>query len=546
MKKLLLFLIITIFLSLNNFAANVSGVAVNSETGEPFSGIDILLTYTDGGVASYTTTASDGSFTLTDIFDGIYELEFYSYPDPVIINGDYFLRTIYEEEITVNGEDITGIEFNIPPHHPDYVLTGNLYDAVTNEIITVQDFQVRMQLDYYVEFFYDNSTENGMYSIDNLPNFSYELIVFENEYYEGVTLDVTIDTLGNDTINMDFYLEPKMGVTVSGVLIDSVSNQPIMMSGRSIKLSSSNSIFTETNENGEFSFINVPPGTYSGIEVTTQDTSYVNCVGCEISSIEVSDEDISDLQLYQKPWVSIHEITANNLTFNPGETKTVKFYIENDDLSYGSIWGVNLIFPEGVTVQNASPFYNEENNEMIFDLLPDCGTESIIAWQGWHWTGIPQFSSTEGNLDILNETAMTEVSLEFADSSSMESVDIFYEIYYETHCFWTQPFSYGTVMMINENILGVDENKKIKNKINSFPNPATDNLTLLINLDKKRKGELSIYNISGQKVMSLPTRIFKKGTMEIVVNISTLENGIYFYRFVSEDLNINGKWVISR
>lgn len=546
MKKSILFLIIISFLSVNIFGADVNGYAINSETGDSLSGIDILLTYPDGGIAASVTTGEDGSFTLNNILDGSYGLEFYSYPDPVIINGDYFLRTIYDGEITVNGEDVSGIEFNIPPHHPVYVLTGHLYDAVTNEIITVQDFQVRMQLDYYVEFFYDYSTENGMYSIENLPNSNYELIVFDNEYYEGVTTDITIDTVGNDTINMDFYLQPKSGATVTGVLLDSTTNEPIMQAGRSVVLRSTNSLFTQTNSQGEFTFINVPQGIYAAIEITSQDTSFVNCSGSEITGFTVPEEGVDGVELYQKPWISIHEVTGDDVTFEPGETKTIKFYIKNDDLSYGSIWGVNLIFPEGVSVLNTSPFYSEENNGIIFEQKPDCGTNSIIAWEGWHWIGIPPYASSDGNLDVLNESAMAEVTLEFADSSSMESVPINYQIYYDIHCFNIQPFSYGTIMMENSNSLGVDEDNNQINNIKSFPNPAGDKLTLQLKFDKERKGDISIYNLSGQKVMMLPARSFKRGNTEITINTSKLENGIYIYNFHSDEISINGKLMISR
>jgi len=403
MKRFIFFLL-TLTLSIHLLAYNVSGVATNLETGAPLSGFDILLTYTTGGIASSAVTGADGSFTLTDVPNGTYNLEFYTYPDPIMLNGDYFLRTIYPDQITVNGVNIEGIEFHIPPHHADYILTGMLYDALTNEPITIQDFQVRLEMQYYVEFFYDNATENGMYIVEDLPDWTYELNIFENDYYEGVTTEITIDSLGSDTVVMDFYLQPKSGATVSGVLLDSITGQPIMQAGRHIKLQAINSLFTETNDLGEFTFINVPPGTYTNIRVTSEDTSYVNCLGSEINSFYVPETGISDVELYQKPWVSIHEVTADNLRFEPGETKTLKFSLVNDDLIYGSIWGVNLIFPNEVTVLNTTPFYNYNNTDVIFDELPDCSSDKIKAWEGWHLVGIPPYASSEGNLDELNES----------------------------------------------------------------------------------------------------------------------------------------------
>ena len=113
MRFLLLQLFI-ILLTIHSFANEVNGVVTNSETGDPLSGFDILLTYPEGGIAGDAVTDSDGIFTITDISDGTYGLEFYTYPDPIIINGDYFVGNIYEDQITINGGDLTGIQFQYP------------------------------------------------------------------------------------------------------------------------------------------------------------------------------------------------------------------------------------------------------------------------------------------------------------------------------------------------------------------------------------------------------------------------------------------------
>ena len=105
MKNLMLLLSI-FFFAIHTYGHQVSGVAINSETGDPLSGFDILLTYPTGGIASSTTTGTDGSFMMTDVPDGTYGLEFYTYPDPIILNGDYFLRTIYDGQIIVNRSDM--------------------------------------------------------------------------------------------------------------------------------------------------------------------------------------------------------------------------------------------------------------------------------------------------------------------------------------------------------------------------------------------------------------------------------------------------------
>ncbi len=546
MKKLLL-LLSTLFLLSNLYAYEVSGVATNSETGDPLPDFDILLTYPAGGIAGSATTQPDGSFTIMNIPDGTYDLEFYTYPDPIIINGDYFMSASYDGQVIVNGGNVTGIEFPIPPHHPDYTLTGVLYDAVTQDTIMIQDFQVQAKMQYLVEFFIDFETENGMYLLEDMPDWTYEFTLFDNDYYTGVDTMITIDTLSPDTLQVDFYLEPKMGATVSGVLLDSTTNEPIMQAGRTIRLKAINSLFTETNDQGEFTFINVPPGTYASIKPTSQDTDYVDCVGSEITGFNVPESGVDNVELYQKPWVSLHEVTADAYTFVPGETKTVKFSIVNDDLSYGSIWGVNLIFPEGVTVTNTEPFYNMSNTDVIFDELPDCSSDELKAWEGWHFVGIPPYASSEGNLDELNESTWSEVTLQFADSATMETAPVFFEIYYDIHCFTIQPFSYGNIMMVNENIFtGTNEQPTDINRLQSYPNPAAENAHIRVTLNRAQTGQIALYDMSGQTVMALDAQRYKKGNTEVSLNTGSLDNGIYYYTFLSDDIRLTGKLVISR
>ncbi len=544
MKRIFL-LSIAILLSSQVLPHNLTGTARDSETGDPLAGFDILLTYPSGGIASSATTLSDGTFVLSDVADGTYNMEFYAY-DPIILNGDYYLRTIYADTILVNGMDVTGIEFNIPPHHPNYYVSGTLYDATTNEPLLNQNIDLRLQMIYYSQFFYASSEDDGTYLFSGIPDWTYDFTVFENDYYQGEVTQITIDTLGPDTLQMDFYLQPKSGATVSGVLLDSTTNEPIMQAGRSIVIQAINSLFTQTDSLGQFTFVNVPPGIYANIHTSSQDTDYVNCSGSEITSLMVPDSGLSNIQLYQKPWISIHKVTANANTFEPGETKTITFSIVNDNLSYGSIWGLNLIFPDGVSVVNTMPFYSTQNNDVIFDEKPECGTGSIKAWEGWHWVGIPPYASSEGNLDELNEAAWCNVTVTFADSVAMDSLGIFYEVFYQSHCNSIQPFSYGTIMMVNDNFpLGNKEYSNDISGINVYPNPARDKATFNISLGKATTGNLLIRDITGREVLASGQTSFHKGNNTIELATAGLKDGLYFYTFRTENQERTGKIMIS-
>ncbi len=544
MKKLL-FLIINIAVAINASAYDVSGIATDAESGEPLSGIDILLTYSNGGVASSTLSHADGSFTLTGVTNGTYNLEFYTYPDPIILNGDYFLRTIYQNPIIISDANITGIFFEIPPHHPKFVVTGTLYDANSNQPLINQTMLMRLKMMYYSTLFYTNSTEDGTYMFEGIPDWTYDFTIYENDFYMGEVSEITIDSLSQDTVHMDFYLQPKNSITVSGQLRDSVTNDPILEAGRTIVLQAINSLYTQTNSDGKFMFANVDPGYYANIHVSSQDTDYVNCSQSKIDGFFVPDTGINNVVLYQKPWISIHKVTADDYTFEPGMTKTVTFSLVLDDLSYGSIFGVELQMPSGVTVLNTTPFKKYGTNESIFDRYYECSYGGILDWEGWHIVD-PPYGPVVGNLENLNDSVYSEVQLQFADSSSMMYARIFYEVYYAVLCN-IQPFSYGNIMMVNDNIFtGFSEKGVPVDRICSFPNPAGEEANILVTLSKTCKGRIMLYDMEGKLVISHNPEIFRKGSTKTTLNTGDLNEGIYYYKFISDEVVLSGKLVISR
>ncbi len=67
----------------------------------------------------------------------------------------------------------------------------------------------------------------------------------------------------------------------------------------------------------------------------------------------------------------------------------------------------------------------------------------------------------------------------------------------------------------------------------SFPIPAYDKLTLIIESDKMRKTDYAIYNISGMRVQrgKLPL-VF--GNNKVVINVTSLKSGIFLFRIIDE------------
>ncbi len=69
--------------------------------------------------------------------------------------------------------------------------------------------------------------------------------------------------------------------------------------------------------------------------------------------------------------------------------------------------------------------------------------------------------------------------------------------------------------------------------IQNFPNPSGNQSTISFTLPESNFTELSVYNALGEKVKTLLKEKLSFGTYSLPVDVSSLENGTYFYRLTS-------------
>ena len=69
----------------------------------------------------------------------------------------------------------------------------------------------------------------------------------------------------------------------------------------------------------------------------------------------------------------------------------------------------------------------------------------------------------------------------------------------------------------------------------NYPNPFNPTTTISFSLEKAGHVELTVYNITGQKVVTLANREMNAGVNKVVWDASHLASGIYFYRIASGD-----------
>jgi len=542
MKKIGLLITALLLIAIYGNAYNVSGIVIDSESGDALPGLELIL-LTEGGWVKTTTTQADGTFTFTNVQNGSNELEFHYYTT-VVINGTYYLRSLYGDPIIVNGEDITDLIFRIDPHNPNFQIKGTLYDAVTNLPLSNQNNSLRLDFFSHSGFFFAWCEDDGSFSFNDLvPDWTYYFDVFDNDYYFGEQVEITIDPTGPEEIIVDFYLQPKDGVSVTGQLFDVETNQPILMANRTIRITAINSLWAETNENGEFTFVNVEPGYYANIKVTSEDTAYIKCSESTIIDLIVPEEGLGGVELFQKKFETVHEVTVDDNSFVPGEIKSLTFSLVLDDLIYGEIWGVELLLPPNLNALNTTAFINYASNNTVFEREYDCSYPDRLVWEGHHTVyGI----GNVGNLQVLNDSVFADVEFQFDDSANENNIEIFYKVFYGYSCVW-QPFSFGTIVLENANLsVGLDETQEHISKISSFPNPSSVNTTFRFSLNQPSAVNIVLYDITGQVVIETGEGDYGEGSNEIMLDTSGLSEGIYFYKIETDDQVLSNKLIISR
>lgn len=79
-----------------------------------------------------------------------------------------------------------------------------------------------------------------------------------------------------------------------------------------------------------------------------------------------------------------------------------------------------------------------------------------------------------------------------------------------------------------------------------YPNPFNPRTTFAYSLKESGNIDLTIYNITGQKVANLVSSIQKPGNYTVSWNANNQASGIYFYKFSTESTNSTGKVILMK
>jgi hypothetical protein len=80
----------------------------------------------------------------------------------------------------------------------------------------------------------------------------------------------------------------------------------------------------------------------------------------------------------------------------------------------------------------------------------------------------------------------------------------------------------------------------------NYPNPFNPVTRIKFAIDRAEQVKLEVYNITGQKVVTLLDQNLKAGEHEIAWNASNVASGVYFYKLIYGSLSMTKKMVLIR
>ena len=78
----------------------------------------------------------------------------------------------------------------------------------------------------------------------------------------------------------------------------------------------------------------------------------------------------------------------------------------------------------------------------------------------------------------------------------------------------------------------------------NYPNPFNPSTEIMFDLDRAERGNLSVYNVAGQKVLTLVDGHFGAGRHKVKLEGNGLSSGVYFYRLTGDSGSLTRKMIL--
>jgi len=327
----------------------ISGTIIDSESLTPIEGAIIRLI----GTEYNATTGEDGTYLITDIYPGIYEVNARA--------NEYFPETKLDMEVISGETNVIDFSLNrIPGIISGIVLDSRNSNPIVGAIVTLEG-----------TIYTATSGEDGNYLITDIYPGIYEITASSENYYPETKTNQEV--ISGETSIIDFALEPLPG-TISGTIINSEFLYPI--EGAIITIEGTTHS-TQSATDGTFLIENIVPGIYD--LTATADTYYPKTIsGRVVISEQIT---IVNFSLDKIPTGTISGTVIDSETLNP---------LENVEITV-----------EGTQYSTST---NSNGNYLIENIA--IGTYSIIANANGYYTKIAPYKEV-----ISDQTTIVDFNL---------------------------------------------------------------------------------------------------------------------------------------
>ncbi|MBI9037952.1 MAG: carboxypeptidase regulatory-like domain-containing protein [Bacteroidales bacterium] len=266
----------------------ISGTITDSKTLNLIEGAIVTLE----GTTYFATTAEDGTYSITDIYPGIYE---------VIATAENYYPEAKTDQEVISGE--TGIiDFALEPMPG--IISGTVIDSeffypIEGAIITIEGTTYSAQ-----------SGADGTYLIEDIVPGIYDLTATSEKYYPKTISGRVV--VSEQTTIVNFTLDEIPTGKLSGIVIDSETLNPI----ENVEITVEGTLYSATtNSNGNYLIEDVVVGTYS---IIANANGYYTKIAPNEEIIN-DQTTIVDFKLFKIPSGSIAGIITESGTGNPIE-----------------------------------------------------------------------------------------------------------------------------------------------------------------------------------------------------------------------------------
>ena len=105
---------------------------------------------------------------------------------------------------------------------------------------------------------------------------------------------------------------------------------------------------------------------------------------------------------------------------------------------------------------------------------------------------------------------------------------------------------YQTLNFVNANASGIAEVKSAEiGFIENYPNPASTSTTIRFACSEGYV-KITLYDGIGREILTINEAKYRKGTHEVILDVSSLQNGNYYYQVQSEDKQMMKTLVVAK